>query len=279
MRQRGSGQVAQYGLAFTHALKALGRDLANRRHEPEVRFLSHVLTGAPTCLHLGASDGRHSFSILKAAPGARIYAFEPASFDIQALQIGVKMRGLTGRIVPVQAAVGEAAAETVLVTPKKKSGKPARAFAFLSAGETDRADFQGIGHFKESVRVVRLDDYAFDRIDFIRMDIEGAEYAASKGAMGLLERDRPHMLIEIHSLLLKQRFNTSAEAVAALYRGLGYRFFAVVGDDVEERRTLEPAGAHGDFFLIHPARSLPDGPFREAIGRRGAALEQLRASG
>ena len=179
MRQRGSGQVAQYGLAFTHALKALGRDLANRRHEPEVRFLSHVLSGAPTCLHLGASDGRHSFSILKAAPGARIYAFEPASFDIQALRIGLRMRGLTGRIIPVQAAVGEAA----------------------------------------------------------------------------------------------------AEAVAALYRGLGYRFFAVVGDEVEERQTLEPAGAHGDFFLIHPARSLPDGPFREAIGRPGSALEQLHASG
>jgi FkbM family methyltransferase len=258
-------------VAFTHALKALGHDISNRKHEPEVPYLAQVLSGAPTCLHLGASDGRHSFAILQAAPKARIYAFEPASFNIQTLRIGVKMRGLEGRITAIHAAVGETAGDMTLVTPQKKTGKRARAYAFISSGATDREDFDGIGHFQETVPVVRLDDCGFDHIDFIRMDIEGAEHAAMKGAMGILERDRPHALIEVHPVILRQRFDSSAEAFAALFRGLGYRFFALAGDGVEERQTLDTTGSYGDFFFIHPDRPLPPGQFRDLMARSGGS--------
>src|SRR5262249_61654912 len=48
----------------------------------------------------------------------------------------------------------------------------------------------------------RLDEVAADiagRVDFIKMDAEGAEVEVVKGGEQLIRRDRPRMLIEVHS--------------------------------------------------------------------------------
>ncbi|MDB5430975.1 MAG: hypothetical protein JWP35_2091 [Caulobacter sp.] len=258
-------------VSFTHALKALGRDLMNAKHEPETRFLAQVLMDAPVCLHLGASDGRHSFAMIKAAPGARVYAFEPSSFSVAALRQGIALRGLKDRVIPIHAAVSDKPGTLELVTPQKSTGKKARAYAFVNShGDTDRADFTGIGHFTETVQVLRLDDLDYGRVDFMRMDIEGAEHAAMLGAAGILERDRPHILIEVHPIILEQRFGTSAEALAEMFRKLGYRFFALAGDTIEERQNFDLDRDYGDFFLIHPDRPLPPGVFKDLIGKKAA---------
>lgn len=258
-------------VSFTHALKALGRDLMNAKHEPETPYLSQVLTDAPVCLHLGASDGRHSFAMIKAAPGAVVHAFEPSSFSMDALRQGIALRGLKGKVIPVHGAVSDAPGTLELVTPKKSTGKKARAYAFVSkGGDTDRADFQGVGHYTETVQVFRLDDLDYPRVDFMRMDIEGAEHAAMKGAAGILKRDKPHILIEVHPVILKQRFNTSAEALAQMFRDLGYRFFAVAGDTIVERANFDLDREYGDFFLIHPDRALPAGVFKDLMGKKAA---------
>jgi FkbM family methyltransferase len=254
-------------VAFTHALKALGRDIMNSKHEPETPFLGQVLTNGPVCLHLGASDGRHSFAMIKAG-AAVVHAFEPATFSLEALKLGISLRGLGGRVIPVHGAVSDKPGTLELVTPKKSTGKKARAYAFVSkGGDTDRADFQGVGHFTETVPVFKLDDLNYARVDFIRMDIEGAEHAAMQGASSILHRDKPHILIEVHPVILKQRFGTSAEALAEMFRGLGYRFFAVENGKIVERQDFAMHREYGDFFLIHPDRALPPGVFKDFMAK------------
>ena len=52
------------------------------------------------------------------------------------------------------------------------------------------------------VNITTLDDWAaaqsLDRLDLLKLDIEGGELAALRGAAGLLERLRPALIIEIH---------------------------------------------------------------------------------
>jgi len=101
-------------------------------------------------------------------------------------------------------------------------------------------------------------------VDFIRMDIEGAEQKALDGARGILDRDRPHVLLEIHPVMLGARFGGSAEAVVELFHGRGYRMFALNGDRLEERTTVVDDLPWKDYFFIHPTRAarLPDGVFK-----------------
>jgi hypothetical protein len=116
--------------------------------------------------------------------------------------------------------------------------------------------------------VITLDAYCaehgVEKVDFIRMDIEGAEQKALEGARGLLDRDRPHVLLEIHPRMLAERFGGSAEAVLEEFRTRGYRMFALNGDRLEERTDLVEGADWKDYFFIHPARAtrLPDGVFK-----------------
>lgn len=255
-------------VAFSHALKALGQDLADTDHEPETPWMRYAIGGDPVILHVGASTGRHAFALLKAMPGAQIYAVEPASFHITVLNQGIAMRGLRHKIKVIHAAASDQPGEMTLVTPRKTTGKRARSFAFLSDGRVARPDFQGDGFFTETVQVVRLDDLGIPRVDFIRMDIEGAEYAALKGATRLLDRDLPNALIEIHPHILRQNFGASPEDVEAIFRTRGYRIFAVGNNGVEERASFETDRRFQDFFLLHPARRLPEGVFNDLMTGR-----------
>ncbi|HEX5377488.1 MAG TPA: FkbM family methyltransferase, partial [Phenylobacterium sp.] len=99
---------------------------------------------------------------------------------------------------------------------------------------------------------------------FIRMDVEGAELWALRGAQQIIDRDRPHVLIEIHPRMLEARFGGSAEAVAEIFRSRGYRMFALNGDRLEERTEVETELPWKDYFFVHPDRAgeLPDGVFK-----------------
>jgi FkbM family methyltransferase len=254
-----------------HALKAWSRNRAWAKHEPETPYLADLLCGGPVCLHVGASDGRHSYVMTKVAPRAHVYAFEPSAFSYEVLRLCLRWHGIRDRVTAIHAAVGDCPGEMLLVTPRKLSGRMGRSFAFVShdapAGPA-RPDVQDRGAALQRTSVVTLDAFCAEqgikRVDFIRMDIEGAELMGLRGASGILDRDVPHVLVEIHPPMLSSRFGGSAEEVLEIFRSRGYRMFAVNGDHLEARDTLVEGVPWKDYFFIHPARAayLPEGVFK-----------------
>jgi len=254
-----------------HAFRAWRRNLRWAKHEPETPYLADLLSGSPVCLHVGASDGRHSYVMTQVAPKARIYAFEPSAFTFEVLKLCMAWHGISDRVTPVHAAVADAPGELLLVTPKKTSGRMGRAYAFVAETPPEgavRPDLQDVGAEVQPTPVIQLDgfcaEHGVDQVDFIRMDIEGAEQRALTGALGLIDRDHPHVLIEIHPVMLQSRFGGSAEAVVDMFLSRGYRMFALNGDRLEERTTVAPDLPWKDYFFIHPSRAarLPDGVFK-----------------
>lgn len=75
------------------------------------------------------------------------------------------------------------------------------------------------------VETLRIDDLAqrrqLDRVDFIKMDIEGAELEALKGAESTIRRDRPKLAISVYHKL--HDFWTIPRWIESL--DLGYRFY------------------------------------------------------
>ena len=254
-----------------HAFRAWRRNKSWSKHEPETSYLADLLSGAPVCLHVGASDGRHSYVMTQVAPGARIYAFEPSAFAFEVLQVGIAWHRMGKQVTAIHAAVSDRPGELLLVTPKKSSGRMGRAYAFVAETRPNgpaRPDLDDTGMDIQPTPVVTLDAFCAEhgvaQVDFIRMDIEGAEQKALEGALGILDRDRPHVLLEIHPVMLQARFGGSGEAVLDLFRTRGYRMFALNGERLEERTTLVAGLPWKDYFFIHPTRAghLPDGVFK-----------------
>ncbi len=256
---------------LVHAFRAWRRNRAWAKHEPETPYLADLLSGAPMCLHVGASDGRHSYVMTQVAPEATIHAFEPSAFAFEVLKLGIAWHGIGRRVTAVHAAVSDHSGELLLVTPRKSSGRMGRAYAYVAEVRPNgaaRPDLDDTGMEVQPTPVVTLDSYCTEhgiaRVDFIRMDIEGAEQKALQGALGLLDRDCPHVLLEIHPPMLQARFGGSGEAVVDLFLTRGYRMFALNGDRLEERTTLVEDLPWKDYFFIHPSRTgrLPDGVFK-----------------
>lgn len=254
-----------------HAFRAWRRNMKWAKHEPETSYLTDLLSGSPVCLHVGASDGRHSYVMTQVAPGARIYAFEPSAFNFEVLKTCLTWHGISGQVTPIHAAVSDMPGELLLVTPKKTSGRMGRAYAFVAEEPPEgkvRPDLEDTGFELQPTLVVTLDDYCqrngIGRVDFIRMDIEGAEQKALTGALGVIDRDLPHVLLEIHPAMLEARFGGTAEVVVEIFRSRGYRMFALNGDRLEERTTVVPNLPWKDYFFVHPSRvpKLPDGVFK-----------------
>lgn len=254
-----------------HAFRAWRRNRRWAKHEPETPYLADLLTGAPTCLHVGASDGRHSYVMTRVAPDARIFAFEPSAFAFAVLTTCIRWHGIGGQVTAIHAAASDRPGELLLVTPKKSSGRMGRAYAFVAETRPNgpaRPDLDDTGLETQPTPVITLDAYCADqgveRVDFIRMDIEGAEQKALEGARSILDRDHPHVLLEIHPPMLQARFGGSGEAVLEIFRSRGYRMFALNGERLEERTTLVEGLPWKDYFFVHPSRAaaLPDGVFK-----------------
>src|SRR6478609_1021933 len=115
-----------------HAFRSWRRNVTWRKHEPETPYLADLLSGSPVCLHVGASDGRHSYVMTQVAPQARVYAFEPSAFAFEVLKVGIAWHRMGKQVTAIHAAAAEKPGELLLVTPKKTSGRMGRAYAYVA---------------------------------------------------------------------------------------------------------------------------------------------------
>ena len=160
----------------------------NKRWEPHVvAVLERIIQPDFVCLDVGANIGAITLPMAHLASSGHVYAFEASPTAYELLQRNIAGNGLKNATA-VNAAITD------------HSGDKAEIFwsdqALGCAHMADQA-----GHrtgTREEVRTLALDDYGFrlDRVDFIKMDVEGGEAAALAGCRRLLKEYRPPMIIE-----------------------------------------------------------------------------------
>lgn len=86
-----------------------------------------------------------------------------------------------------------------------------------------------------SVQLVRADDlfHDIDRVDFIKIDVEGAECHVLEGMTGLLGRFKPDLVIEITPDYLAGMARSAGD-IEAILTPLGYRYFLIDNDGLRE---------------------------------------------
>jgi FkbM family methyltransferase len=135
------------------------------------------------CVDGGACEGFFVFQALKAG-AAKIICVEPSAIMTQCLTRTFEREIACGRVVIRSAALG-----AINGTAR---------FNFDSLHPFGGSVGQQSGHV-ETVEVLTLErllaDMSIPRIDFLKMDIEGAEIQATEGALAVLKRDHPRLAI------------------------------------------------------------------------------------
>jgi len=184
----------------------------------EIQFVRSIVKPGDTVVDVGAHIG--FFTIHLAAlvgAGGRVYAFEPFEANLVLLERSVAENRFRDRVRARRAAVGATSGTATLTFPRET----------LNTGGAYLLPDGGAplpGNLTARVPLVALDDLDLAApVRFLKMDVEGAEPQVLRGAMRLLERDRPVILSELHPTQLQRASRTDAEALISLARELGYR--------------------------------------------------------
>lgn len=163
----------------------------------------------------GANYGFWSLALAPLAD--QVVSVEPQRAIYNMLCGTVALNGLDYHVFPHRLAVGACPyTEEISILAYDRPGM----FGGLSLGSEPHpgfeAPFEVVG--REPVQVVRLDDCMDreQRVSFVKMDIEGGEAAALRGAQETVARWRPLMFVEA------EHSRTDKEALRRQIRAMGY---------------------------------------------------------
>ena len=205
-------------------------------------IMQRCLGSGSNCVDIGAHRGAILREILAIAPQGQHFAIEP--LQEHAAYLAATFPGVKVFPIALSDQAGQAAFTRVLAHPTRSSFKDPTG---------------GVGIETIRVETDRLDNLlpAELKIDFIKLDVEGAEYQVLKGAVRTLRAHHPYLVFE-HSQLSQENFQASPEMVydlLALECGLQ---ISLLGDWLEGRPPLERSRftdevnqAKNFYFLAH----------------------------
>lgn len=190
-------------------------------------YLSFIRPG-DVVLDVGANVGAHTvfFSHLVGVRG-RVVSFEPIPENVAAMQALIARRARFDNVSVVQSAVGNPGdtATAVLRIPGKDSTQAS--LQPQSAGSwTGPSDIRAV-----TCAITSLDAdprvRGLERIDFVKIDVEGGELDVLKGAAGAIAQHRPLIYCEVFEMWASS-FGYGPSDLAELVRSLGYREARVI---------------------------------------------------
>lgn len=168
---------------------------------------------------IGASVGDTAATLLRAFPHAEVYCFEP---------LGDSFRCLTRRISGFGSRV-----KCFHLALSNKNGKADFYISKNADSSSLIAPLQEAVGKVERVELVRLDDFVeklgIKRIDFVKIDVEGAEKELIEGGMNTFTNLVDNVFVEILPFRRGARSRAYIDVFENLYKA-GFSFAGVYGD-------------------------------------------------
>lgn len=189
----------------------LGMTLAN--YEPElIRTFCKLLREGMTVVDVGAHIGIYSLiASRRVGASGKVIAVEASPANAELLRRHLKINGCANVDV-IDAAVGDRADQiTFIYRPDATDPSAfANSIAYDIFGRRARIQMMTLDDICKSVSPALL-----------KIDIEGAELLAMRGAAGLLTRHRPTLVIAVHPEPM-QALGTSPKGLIDYMRNMGY---------------------------------------------------------
>ena len=203
----------------------LGNDLSRQQFvagclDPnEFALLGKLLTPGMVFIDAGANEGFYTvFAAYRVGNTGSVWAIEPSSREMERLTTNVQLNDLANvRPFPVALADEDTSGELLIAGDEHAGHNTLGQFVYES----------GLAR-RELVRLRRLDSLieanALERLDFLKIDVEGAELRVLAGAQGALKRFRPMILLEVSDSSLMAQ-GSSGDELIRFVESQAYRLY------------------------------------------------------
>jgi FkbM family methyltransferase len=182
-----------------------------------INFINNYLSEGMTVIDIGAHVGLLSVVMAqKVKPGGKVYSFEPTPSTFKLLQKTITINGFENVIKPNMMAVADKKGKTFFYVTDIE--------AHNSNSLSDNKRDYGNEH-KIDVELVSVDEFAVEnkitKINFIKIDAEGAEFSVLKGCENTFRKDKPKMILALHPSSIVN-FGNSLEQIWDYLAAFGY---------------------------------------------------------
>lgn len=196
LMEGGGGLVNLYQGSFVDE-----RLISTGSFEPHIsRIIRSIVNTEDVCIDIGANIGLHTILLSKlVGDEGKVYAFEPVPYNLKKLNTNLSL-SRCNNVYIVDKAVADINGEMVINMMHENSYD--QGSASLVMNEFLSEESKSLSQSK--VKTIKLEDFVeinqLEKINFIKMDIEGFEYWALKcfGKKVLLEM-KPKMIIEYNN--------------------------------------------------------------------------------
>lgn len=184
-------------------------------------FRKHIKNG-DVCFDVGANIGWYTTFFAKlVGPTGQVHAFEPVPGTFAELQRNVEVNGLNSNVIVNNIGLGDTKAKTEIYL-----------FPELSSGYASLADKPDRKSEKVEVKISTFDLYTeinkIEQVDFIKVDIEGAELMFLQGAQKLFNRKKlPVLFLELTLAGAKEFGYKPNDVIVYIKERANYRYFLV----------------------------------------------------
>ncbi len=162
-------------------------------------------------IDVGSYIGQYALLAAREAPQGRVFGFEPNRQSAQRFKENVNLNYFSN-IEVIRKAVGDYEGHTSFYISQQPYNSSILAEHTISNKE-ERVPITRLDHFCE--------EQELPRVDIIKIDVEGAEDRVIRGALGLVDRNKPLIILEIGR---KSTAESHSEALSLL-ESLGYQFY------------------------------------------------------
>ena len=216
----------------------------------ETAFVTGCLRPGSIVCDIGANLGYYTM-LAATLVGERghVYSFEPMPLLFDSLQRSIARNSFGERVTAFNVALADRKGEAALQYAAHSDNWGGASLSFEDLLP---------GHATETVPIepltVLLD---VDRLDFIKIDVEGAEFIALSAAADLLQRLRPTILSEIHPGQLARVSRCTPDDYLRLMGSLGYQCHRLAAGGTIGPE-LEIGGIEGLVNVVFLPRPAPD---------------------
>lgn len=254
-------EIALPWLEDTYARMPLGSDLSLPlftlgQFEPNiVHLLAPMIAPGAVFIDVGANEGLYTLlAAAKAGPKGLVVAVEPSRRELTRLRGNIAANGFENRVVVIEAALGRGAGWAEFsVAEASHGGQNAFADRF-----SDRIAATSVAPAPVQTLDMVCARLGSRRPDFVKIDVEGAEWDVLVGGRQVIEHARPVWLIEV------ARTGSGADArILATLSDNDYALIAIddgKGAAVSLARGQAPGAGMENIMAIPREKQLPGWP-------------------
>ena len=198
------------------------------------RALRKYIRSDMTVIEAGANIGAHTFEIAKMLDEEKgiIYSFEPTEYAFSKLRKNFKLNGFKN-IVLEQIALSDVNEEKQILRASSPETMPFKASWDLKTGHARSISL-------DRIKFEKLDSYilrnGIDKLDLIKIDVDGYELKVLRGGIDTIEKHKPIMIVEFGTTV--ERVGDRLEDLVELLSSQGYLFYSIRSNTRYDEKEL-----------------------------------------